>query len=134
MIDEEDLTTERSSKAVNRCIHDLTRGINDGIGRWGEGKNLYMDINQHDLMLIDPVEMTILHKQSIASIRVWGVGRENSRSVFVVGFCSFLVEICFVVQRFCLRRQRQRSKLENLQMSRFSFGKRFSSSHCQYVA
>lgn len=79
MIDEEDLTTERSSKAVNRCIHDLTRGINDGIGRWGEGKNLYMDINQYDLMLIDPVEMTILHKQSIASIRVWGVGRENSR-------------------------------------------------------
>ncbi|CAF2518022.1 unnamed protein product [Rotaria sp. Silwood2] len=78
-IDEEDLTTERSSRAVNRCIYELTRGINDGIGRWGEGKDLYMDINNTDLLLIDPTEMTILHKQSIPSIRVWGVGRENSR-------------------------------------------------------
>jgi len=79
VIDEEDLTTERSSRSVNRCIYELTRGINDGIGRWGEGKDLYMDINNTDLLLIDPSEMTILHKQSIPSIRVWGVGRENSR-------------------------------------------------------
>ena len=34
-IDEDDLTTERSSPYVNRYIHELTRGINDGIGRWG---------------------------------------------------------------------------------------------------
>jgi amyloid beta (A4) precursor protein-binding family B protein 2 (Fe65-like) len=78
-IDDEDLTTERSSRSVNRCIYELTRGINDGIGRWGEGKDLYMDINNTDLLLIDPTEMTILHKQSIPSIRVWGVGRETSR-------------------------------------------------------
>ncbi|CAF1039418.1 unnamed protein product [Rotaria magnacalcarata] len=78
-IEEEDLTNERSSRAVNRCIYESTRGINDGIGRWGEGKDLYMDINNTDLLLIDPTEMTILHKQSIPSIRVWGVGRENSR-------------------------------------------------------
>ena len=32
-IDEDDLTTERSSRSVNRCIHELTREINDGIGR-----------------------------------------------------------------------------------------------------
>jgi hypothetical protein len=38
-----------------------------------------MDINNTDILLIDPFEMTILHKQSIPSIRVWGVGRENSR-------------------------------------------------------
>ena len=78
-IDEEDLTNERSSRSVNRCIYELTRGINDSIGRWGEGKDLYMDINNTDLLLIDPAEMTILHKQAIPSIRVWGVGRENSR-------------------------------------------------------
>ncbi|CAF0810219.1 unnamed protein product [Rotaria sordida] len=78
-IDEQDLTNERSSRAVNRCIYELACGINDGIGRWGEGKDLYMDINNTDLLLIDPTEMTILHKQSIPSIRVWGVGRENSR-------------------------------------------------------
>ena len=64
---------------MNRCIYELARGINDGIGRWGEGKDLYMDLNHTDLLLIDPSEMTILHKQSIPSIRVWGVGRENAR-------------------------------------------------------
>jgi amyloid beta (A4) precursor protein-binding family B protein 2 (Fe65-like) len=86
IIDEEDLTTERSSRSVNRCIYELTRGINDGIGRWGEGKDLYMDINNTDLLLIDPTEMTILHKQSIPSIRVWGVGRENSRLTYLLNF------------------------------------------------
>lgn len=82
MVDEQDLTTERSSRTVNHCIHELTRGINDGIGRWGEGKDLYMDINNTDILLIDPSEMTILHKQAIPSIRVWGVGRENARLVY----------------------------------------------------
>jgi hypothetical protein len=38
-----------------------------------------MDINHTDILLIDPIEMTIIHKQSIPSIKVWGVGRENSR-------------------------------------------------------
>ena len=40
-----------------------------------------MNINSTDLLLIDPTEMTVLHKQSIPSIRVWGVGRENSRLI-----------------------------------------------------
>ncbi len=38
-IDENDLTPERSSKAVNRCINDLSRGVNDfndAVARWGE--------------------------------------------------------------------------------------------------
>jgi len=38
-IDEDDLTPERSSKAVNKCINDLSRGhrdINDVVARWGE--------------------------------------------------------------------------------------------------
>ena len=38
-IEEEDLTPERSSKAVNRCIVDLSLGrndINDVVGRWGD--------------------------------------------------------------------------------------------------
>ena len=36
---EEDLTPERSSKAVNRCIVDLSLGRNntiDAVGRWGD--------------------------------------------------------------------------------------------------
>ncbi len=38
-IAEEDLTPERSSKAVNKCIVDLSLGrndINDVVGRWGD--------------------------------------------------------------------------------------------------
>lgn len=38
-IAEEDLTPERSSKAVNKCIVDLSLGRNDlidNVGRWGD--------------------------------------------------------------------------------------------------
>ncbi len=79
MLNEEDLANDKSSRAVNRCIYELTNGINDSISRWGDGKDLYMDINNTDILLIDPTEMTIIYKQSIPSIKVWGVGRENSR-------------------------------------------------------
>ncbi|CAF0963806.1 unnamed protein product [Adineta steineri] len=78
IIDEEDLTSDKSSRAVNRCIYELTNGINDSISSWGDGKDLYMDINNKEIVLIDPRESTIIHKQSIPSIKVWGVGRENS--------------------------------------------------------
>ena len=40
-IAEHDLTHERSSKAVNKCIHDLSHGFkdyNDVVARWGEVK------------------------------------------------------------------------------------------------
>lgn len=42
-IAEEDLTPERSSKAVNKCIVDLSLGrndINDVVGRWGDVSHL----------------------------------------------------------------------------------------------
>lgn len=38
-ISEEDLTPDRSSKAVNKCINDLSRGtkdFNDVVARWGD--------------------------------------------------------------------------------------------------
>lgn len=79
---EEDLTPERSSKAVNRCIVDLSLGRNntiDAVGRWGDGKDLYMDLDHSSLRLVDPVDNTILNSQPIHSIRVWGVGRDNGR-------------------------------------------------------
>ena len=78
---EEDLTSERSSRSVNRCIYELTRSIDDSVGRWGDGKDLYMDISHTDILLIDPMEMTIVDRQSIPAIRIWGVGRDNSRFV-----------------------------------------------------
>ena len=81
-IDEEDLTPERSSKAVNKCINDLSKGIkdiNDVVARWGQGKDLYMDLHDNHLILIDPIDEKVLNNQSITSIRVWGVGRDNGR-------------------------------------------------------
>ena len=43
-IDEENLNPENSSKAVNKCINDLSRGtrdLNDVVARWGEVKKNY---------------------------------------------------------------------------------------------
>uniref|UniRef100_A0A8D8BKZ1 Protein Fe65 homolog n=1 Tax=Culex pipiens TaxID=7175 RepID=A0A8D8BKZ1_CULPI len=81
-IAEEDLTPERSSKAVNKCIVDLSLGRNellDVVGRWGDGKDLFMDLDDGALKLIDPESLTILNSQPIHTIRVWGVGRDNGR-------------------------------------------------------
>ncbi|MED6275738.1 hypothetical protein CHARACLAT_029517 [Characodon lateralis] len=35
------------------------------------------------LNLVDPMDRSVLHSQPIASIRVWGVGRDNGRLVAV---------------------------------------------------
>lgn len=81
-ISEEDLTPERSSKSVNKCIVGLSLGkndLNDVVGRWGDGKSLYMELDEENLVLIDPQDMCILNIQPVQSIRVWGVGRSNSR-------------------------------------------------------
>lgn len=112
-IAEEDLTPERSSKAVNKCILDLSFGKNDlldVIGRWGDvsveieemcimlfgydifppflrshvrnslqGKDLFLDLDEGALKLIDPENLTVLNAQPIHTIRVWGVGRDNGR-------------------------------------------------------
>ncbi|XP_071088512.1 amyloid beta precursor protein binding family B member 2-like isoform X3 [Haliotis cracherodii] len=81
-IAEEDLTPERSSKAVNKCIVDLSLGrndINDVVGRWGDGKDLFMDLDSTSLRLLDTQDFSLLNCQPIHSIRVWGVGRDNGR-------------------------------------------------------
>lgn len=102
-IAEEDLTPERSSKAVNKCILDLSFGKNDlldVVGRWGDvslissslnpptglesnavfqGKDLFLDLDEGALKLIDPENLTVLNTQPIHTIRVWGVGRDNGR-------------------------------------------------------
>lgn len=81
-ISEFDLTPERSSKAVNRCIVELSLGKNgliDNVGRWGDGKDLFMDLDEGALKLIDPENLTVLNTQPIHTIRVWGVGRDNGR-------------------------------------------------------
>nr|CAD7460284.1 unnamed protein product [Timema tahoe] len=72
-IAEEDLTPERSSRAVNKCIVDLSLGRNDlldVVGRWGDGKDLFMDLDEGALKLIDPENLTVLNTQPIHTIRV----------------------------------------------------------------
>nr|XP_055061515.1 amyloid beta precursor protein binding family B member 2 isoform X3 [Misgurnus anguillicaudatus] len=79
---EEDLAPGKSSVAVNNCIRQLSyckNDIRDTVGIWGEGKDMYLFLENNMLNLVDPMDRSVLHSQPIASIRVWGVGRDNGR-------------------------------------------------------
>ncbi|CAI5445356.1 unnamed protein product [Caenorhabditis angaria] len=81
-IAEDELTAEKSSRAVNRAIIDLSTGRNDimdNVSKWGDGRELIMELDDNELALIDPDTMTVIHAEKIQSIRVWGVGRDNGR-------------------------------------------------------
>uniref|UniRef100_A0A3Q3EUX8 Amyloid beta (A4) precursor protein-binding, family B, member 2b n=1 Tax=Labrus bergylta TaxID=56723 RepID=A0A3Q3EUX8_9LABR len=86
---EEDLAPGKSSVAVNNCIRQLSyckNDIRDTVGIWGEGKDMYLLLENNMLNLVDPMDRSVLHSQPIASIRVWGVGRDNGRSVTATFF------------------------------------------------
>ncbi|KAM3874627.1 amyloid beta precursor protein binding family B member 1 [Diretmus argenteus] len=79
---EEDMAPGKSSVAVNNCIRQLSyhkHNLHDTAGIWGEGKDMLMVLENDTMNLIDPLGQTLLHAQPIASIRVWGVGRDNGR-------------------------------------------------------
>ncbi|XP_077936227.1 amyloid beta precursor protein binding family B member 2 isoform X3 [Gasterosteus aculeatus] len=79
---EDDLAPGKSSVAVNNCIRQLSyckNDIRDTVGIWGEGKDMYLVLENNMLNLVDPMDRGLLHSQPIASIRVWGVGRDNGR-------------------------------------------------------
>ncbi|KAM6960871.1 amyloid beta precursor protein binding family B member 1 [Aplochiton taeniatus] len=79
---EEDMAPGKSSVAVNNCIRQLSyhkHNLHDTAGIWGEGKDMRMVLENDTMNLIDPLGQTLLHAQPIASIRVWGVGRDNGR-------------------------------------------------------
>ena len=78
---EEDLTSENSSKAVNRCIVDLSSKEceADKAGVWLEGRDLVLELDEGSLKLIEPDSGRCLNSQPIHAIRVWGVGRDNGR-------------------------------------------------------
>lgn len=46
-----------------------------------QGKDLFLDLDEGALKLIDPENLTVLNTQPIHTIRVWGVGRDNGRFV-----------------------------------------------------
>ncbi|KAG3289046.1 APBB2-like [Ictidomys tridecemlineatus] len=79
---EEDLAPGKSSVAVNNCIRQLSyckNDIRDTVGIWGEGKDMYLILENNMLSLVNPMDRTALHSQPIMSIHVWGVGRDNGR-------------------------------------------------------
>ncbi|EPQ14712.1 Amyloid beta A4 precursor protein-binding family B member 2 [Myotis brandtii] len=81
---EDDLAPGKSSVAVNNCIRQLSyckNDIRDTVGIWGEGKDMYLILENDTLSLVDPMDRTVLHSQPIVSIRVWGVGRDNGREM-----------------------------------------------------
>ncbi|KAJ3614968.1 hypothetical protein NHX12_018537, partial [Muraenolepis orangiensis] len=73
---EDDLAPGKSSVAVNNCIRQLSYSKND---IRDTGKDMYLVLENNMLNLVDPMDRSVLHSQPIASIRVWGVGRDNGR-------------------------------------------------------
>lgn len=54
----------------------------DNVAKWGDGRELIMELDDNELRLIDPDTMNVVHSEKIQQIRVWGVGRDNGRYVF----------------------------------------------------
>uniref|UniRef100_A0A915KF34 Amyloid beta A4 protein-binding family B member 2 n=1 Tax=Romanomermis culicivorax TaxID=13658 RepID=A0A915KF34_ROMCU len=84
-VNEEDLKQDRSSRAVNKAIIDLSTGrkdLIDNVSKWGDGKELILELDDRDLTLVDPDTGATLHTQQIYQIRVWGVGRDNGSRDF----------------------------------------------------
>ncbi|XP_077983753.1 uncharacterized protein LOC144438548 isoform X2 [Glandiceps talaboti] len=81
-MDEVDLSPGKSSVAVNNCIRQLSyrkNDIRDTAGIWGEGKDMYMVLEEEFLKLVDVSDGSVLNSQPVCEIRVWGVGRDNGR-------------------------------------------------------
>uniref|UniRef100_A0A8C3PY98 Amyloid beta precursor protein binding family B member 2 n=1 Tax=Chrysolophus pictus TaxID=9089 RepID=A0A8C3PY98_CHRPC len=90
---EEDLAPGKSSVAVNNCIRQLSyckNDIRDTVGIWGEGKDMYLILENDMLNLIDPMDRTVLHSQPIVSIRVWGIMAERKNAKAMA--CSSMQE------------------------------------------
>lgn len=74
-LNEESLTNENSSRAVNRCIVQLS--TNESVAEGGQ--ELLLILNEGTLKLVDPHTNAIVNAQPIHTIRVWGVGRDDGR-------------------------------------------------------
>ncbi|KAM9263307.1 LOW QUALITY PROTEIN: amyloid beta precursor protein binding family B member 1 [Cariama cristata] len=76
---EDELAPGRSSIAVNNCIRQLSLHQRGPPGTWGEGRAMLLLLENQTLKLVDPQDQALLHAQPVASIRVWGVGRDSGR-------------------------------------------------------
>uniref|UniRef100_A0A1A7X4C5 Amyloid-beta A4 precursor protein-binding family B member 3 n=1 Tax=Iconisemion striatum TaxID=60296 RepID=A0A1A7X4C5_9TELE len=82
-VEEEDLSPGRSSLAVSNVIQQLSHSCipeqRERSGAWGEGREMMLVLKKDTLTLMDPLGHTLLHRQPIVNIRVWGVGCNNGR-------------------------------------------------------
>ncbi|NWR39436.1 APBB3 protein, partial [Tachuris rubrigastra] len=79
-IPEEDLAPGKSSIAVNNCIQQLSISKGQGSAEnQGEGQDLVMILKKDTMSLVDPLDRSLIHRQPILNIRVWGVGCNNGR-------------------------------------------------------
>ncbi|XP_051649723.1 amyloid-beta A4 precursor protein-binding family B member 3 [Manacus candei] len=79
-IPEEDLAPGKSSIAVNNCIQQLSNSKGQGSAEnRGEGQDLVMILKKDTMSLVDPLDRSLIHRQPILNIRVWGVGCDNGR-------------------------------------------------------
>ncbi|KAB0392341.1 hypothetical protein E2I00_000267 [Balaenoptera physalus] len=88
-VPEEDLVPGKSSIAVNNCIQQLaqTRSQSQPLdGAWGEGQNMLMILKKDVMSLVNPLDHSLIHRQPLVHIRVWGVGSSKGRDfAFVAG-------------------------------------------------
>lgn len=78
--DESKLTAELSSKAIQKCIIELTtKGDNNAVRCYGSHgtKKLILKIENSCLKLYDIPTKKTLHVQPIGSIKVWGINGNN---------------------------------------------------------
>ncbi|NXP47174.1 APBB3 protein, partial [Heliornis fulica] len=79
-IPEEDLAPGKSSIAVNNCIQQLSNSKGQGsVENQGEGQDLVMILKKDTMSLVDPLDHSLIRRQPILNIRVWGVGCNNGR-------------------------------------------------------
>ncbi|KAM8821381.1 amyloid beta precursor protein binding family B member 1 [Eudromia elegans] len=76
---EEELAPGRSSVAVNNCIRQLCAPQHGPRGAATEGRAMLLLLESRALKLVDPQDQALLHTQPVATIRVWGVGRDSGR-------------------------------------------------------
>uniref|UniRef100_A0A8C3H8N1 Amyloid beta protein binding family B member 1 n=1 Tax=Chrysemys picta bellii TaxID=8478 RepID=A0A8C3H8N1_CHRPI len=79
---EEELAPGKSSAAVNSCIRQLAAPpppCPPLTPLSPQGRAMLLLLDRETLRLVEPIERTLLHAQPVASIRVWGVGRDDGR-------------------------------------------------------
>ncbi|KAJ8777293.1 hypothetical protein J1605_014676 [Eschrichtius robustus] len=88
-VPEEDLVPGKSSIAVNNCIQQLAQTRSQSQppdGAWGEGQNMLMILKKDVMSLVNPLDHSLIHRQPLVHIRVWGVGSSKGRDfAFVAG-------------------------------------------------